>query len=76
MGTPVGGNRKNKGLQAEDKVFYLDGDEADDPTAVVACTIHVNKLYAHVLFLIGVAHSFLNPEFAKKLVSIPDEMDI
>jgi len=30
----------------------------------------------HVLFDLGAKHSFVNPVFAKKLASKPDEMDV
>ena len=39
-------------------------------------TLLVNHLYAHILFDSEATHSFANSEFAKKLASKPDVMDI
>jgi len=57
-------------------VFCLEGEEAENPTATVSGTLLINHLYTHVLFDSRATHSFLNPIFAKKFASKPDEMDV
>jgi len=47
----------------------LEREGAEDPTTTVSSTPLVNHLYACVLFDSSVIHSFVNPEFAKKLAS-------
>jgi len=54
----------------------LVGKEAEDPTVVVTGTLLVNNLYAYVLFNSGATHSVVNSEFANKLTSELDEIDI
>ena len=58
------------------RVFYLDGEEIENPTAIVSGTLLINNPYAHVLFDSGATHSFVNPIFAKKLASKPNEIDV
>ena len=57
-------------------MFYLEGEEAEDPTAIVSGTLFINHLYAYVLFDSSATHSFVNPVFTKKLASKPDEMNV
>jgi len=54
----------------------LEGEEAKYPIATVSDILLVNQLYASVLFASSATHSFVNPEFAKKLTSKLDKMDI
>ena len=42
----------------------------------MTATSLINSIYAHILFDSDATHSFENLEFANKLASIPDEMDI
>ena len=65
-------SRGGKRPQAGGRVFSLEGEEA----ATVSGTLLINHFYAHVLFDSGATHSFVNPVFAKKLASRPDEMDV
>jgi len=76
MNTASGSNRGGKRLRAGGRVFSLEGEEAEDPTVTVSGTLLIKHLYAHVLFDSGSTHSFVNPIFAKKLASRPDEMDV
>jgi len=69
-----GGNRGGKRPQACGRVLSL-GGEAEDLTATVSSTLLVKHLYAHVLFDSGATHSFINPNFARKLASKPSEMN-
>jgi len=62
--------------QAGGRVFYLEGEEEENPTATISSTLAINHLYAHVLFNSCATHSFVNLVFAKKLASKPDEMDV
>ena len=66
----VRGTRNFKKLQAEGRVFCLDlEEESEDPNVIVAGTLLVSYLYAHVLFDPGATNSFISPEFAKKLLN-------
>ena len=76
MNTTLGGNRGRKMPHAGGRVFCLEGDEAENLTTTVLGTLLVKHLYAHVLFDSGATHSFVNPIFAKKLASKPNEMDV
>jgi len=57
-------------------VFFLKGEEIEDPTVTVSGTLLVNHLYTHILFKSGATHLFLSPKFVDKLASKPDEIDI
>ena len=57
-------------------MFSLEGGEAEDRIATVSGTLLINHFCAHVLFDSGATHSCVNPVFAKKLASSPDEMDV
>jgi len=74
--SPSRGKKNDKQPHIGGRVFSLEGAEAENPTCVVTGTILVSNLYAHVLFDSGAIHSFVNPEFAKKLSDKPNEMDI
>jgi len=64
-------------MQAKGGVFWLEAkDQTQDLSVAVISTLLVNQLYAHVLFNLGATHSFVNTEFAKKLVSKFEKMDI
>ena len=76
MNTTSGGNRGGKRPQAGGRVFFLEGEEAEDLTATVSGTLLINHLYAHVFFDSSATHSFVNPVFVKKLASRTDEMDV
>jgi len=46
----LGGNRGGKRPQAGGRVFYLEVEEVENPTATILGTVFINHLYAHVLF--------------------------
>jgi len=75
-GASFGGNRSNKKPQAGGRVFCLEGEETGDPTNTVSGTLLINHLYTRILFDSCTTHSFVNYEFANKLVNKSDEVDI
>jgi len=76
MNTTSGGNRGGKRPQIGGQVFCPEGEEAEKLTTTISDTVLIQHLYTHVLFDSGATHSFVNPVFAKKLASKPNEMDV
>jgi len=54
----------------------LGGKESEETTNTVSGILPVNHLYARILFDSGATHSLVSSEFAMKLASKLDEMDI
>jgi len=70
------GNRGGQRPQAGGRIFYLEGEEVENSIPTVSSVLLINHLYTHILFDSGATHSFVNPAFAKKLASKPNEMDV
>ena len=54
----------------------MEGEGAGEPASTVSGILIVNHLHARILFDSNATQSFVNFEFARKLTSKPDEVDI